>query len=177
MELPVIEYVPDEAVGDSLDRSLRNLLVACFTGTPIFRERRFYHEVPAHRWLIRGQNGEVVAHVAAHEKRVFAGGEAIPIGGIAEVCVDPAYRGQGYVRGLLEEAHSLLRAKGMPFSVLFGESRIYSSSGYVTVKNLYRDFPEESGGVVRRATDWAMVLPLAGGIWPEGEVYLPGPTF
>lgn len=172
-----VEYVADASVDAVLDRSLRDLLTTCFTKTPAFQERRYYNEPPAHRWFIRGIDGRLAAHVAVHEKQVFAGAEVIPFGGIAEVCVHPDHRGHGHVRVLLQEAHGWLKERAFPFAVLFGHAGIYTSSGYVTVENLYRDLPDEHGHVARRKTDWAMVLPLAGREWPEGEVYLPGPAF
>lgn len=177
VEHPLVEYMPDEVVDEGLDRSLRDLLVECFANTPIFRERRFCHEPPAHRWWIRGQNREVVAHVAVHEKSVHTGEGPMAIGGVAEVCVHPLYRGRGYVRTLLVEAHALLRFRDIPFAVLFGHPRIYASSGYVSITNLCRDFPEETGGIIRRPADWAMVLAVGDRHWPEEEVYLPGPAF
>lgn len=177
MSLPIPEYVADVSVNDLLDASLRNLLSACFTKTPVFRDRRYYNEPPAHRWLIRGPDGEPVAHVAVHEKQIFSGERVIPFGGIAEVCVHPDFRGQGYVGRLLAGAHAWLKDQAFPFAVLYGNPQYYSSSGYMTVTNLYRDLPDENGQIIRRPTEWAMVLPLGSQPWPEGEVYLPGPAF
>ncbi len=71
MNFPAIEYVADASVDPALDVALRRLLCTCFPKTPVFRDRRYYNEPPAHRWLIRGSDGDPVAHVAVHEKLIF----------------------------------------------------------------------------------------------------------
>jgi len=177
MNFPAIEYVADASVDPALDVALRRLFCTCFPKTPVFQDRRYYNEPPAHRWLIRGSDGDPVAHVAVHEKLIFIGDTELAFGGVAEVCVHPAFRGRGYVGLLLADAHERVRQRGFPFAVLYGNPRYYSSSGYVTVENLYRDLPDENGHVARRKTDEAMVLPLGPRRWPEGQIYLPGPAF
>jgi GNAT superfamily N-acetyltransferase len=62
--------------------------------------------MPQHRWYITGDHEHhVIAHLAVHEKIITAAGKAIPIAGVAEVCVHPDYRKQGLAKALLEEAH------------------------------------------------------------------------
>lgn len=168
--------LPDSEVDEALDAELRNLLSVCFVRTPCFRERRYCHEVPLHRWMIRDTAEGLVAQVALHAKEVYHGREAIRCGGVAEVCVHPDYRGRGYVRKLLGEVHAWLRERGVPFAVLYGATDIYASSGYASVANLFRDIANEDGTVRRHAMDWAMVAALGDRAWPDGEVFLPGPS-
>lgn len=127
--------------------------------------------------MIRDEGGMLAAHVAVHDKKVYHCDEVIPFGGVAEVCVRPEFRGRGYVKALLAEAHTWLRGRNVPFAVLYGATGIYSSSGYENVTNLFRDVANADGKVVRQPTDWAMVAPLSARGWPMGDVYLPGPTF
>ena len=168
--------MPDAAVDAALDRELRGLLSTCFTKPQdvVFRERRHFKEPPAHRWLIRGPDGLLAAHVAVHEKMVEIGGRGRPIGGIAEVCVHPDQRGRGHVRAMLAEIHAWLAAREVPFAVLFGDPRIYTSSGYVAASNLF--LRADPPGAWAPATG-AMVKPLLAEPWPAGEVHLAGPAF
>lgn len=169
-------YLPDAAVDAALDRELRALLSTCFTKPEdvVFRERRYFKEPPAHRWLLREEGGRLAAHVAVHEKMVEVAGRGWPIGGIAEVCVHPDQRGRGHVRALLAAIHPWLVARGIPFSVLFGDPRIYTSSGYAAVSNL---FLRASASAAWAPAPGVMARPLLAEPWPAGEVRLAGPAF
>jgi len=171
---PEIEYLPDDSVDKALDLALRSLLTTCFLKPEAgeFMETRYFKETCQHRWMIRGEREAIVAHVAVHEKQVEAEGSACRIGGIAEVCVHPDYRGKGYVRLMLRHVHAWLSEQGFVFAVLFGHPRVYSSSGYVKVTNLLY------GGAAEGWTQTeGMVKELTETPWPTGDVYLPGPTF
>lgn len=174
--MPTILYLPDRAVDAALDLELRELLSTCFTKPQdvVFKERRYFTEPPAHRWMIRSPEGKLVAHIAVHERQIKAGDWVASAGGIAEVCVHPEARGQGLAKLLLDEIHDALAQRGVFFSVLFGSRSIYASSGYTTPGNAsigpgpdgkWQPVPE------------LMVRPLTAAAWPAGEVYLPGPAF
>jgi predicted N-acetyltransferase YhbS len=172
---PEIEYLPDDHVDEALDSELRNLLTTCFTKPQdvVFKERRYFREPYPHRWVIRNEHGAIVAHIGVHEKNVEAEGRSSRIGGMAEVCVHPDYRGRGYVRMMLVCIHDWLAKHGFEFAVLFGDPRVYGSSGYVQVKNLFN-----GAGLKRdRKQVTAMIKELSGKPWPRTEVYLPGLTF
>jgi len=173
------EYVLDSTVNLALDQKLRDILSTCFTkpGDTVFRDRRYWRELPQHRWVIRATTGEIIAHIAVHEKIVVFGGKKHRIGGIAEVCVRPEHRGHGYVKVLLAHAHDWLRAYGFAFAVLFGEPHVYSSSGYVVVTNLVADIRDAAGEVRRQPAKGAMVVSLGRQSWPATEVFLPGQIF
>jgi len=176
---PEITYVSDASVDAALDHELRELLAACFTKPEdrVFKERRYFNELPAHRWVIRDEAGALVAHIAVHDKRLFDDrGGVHRTGGIAEVCVHPSHRGRGYVKLLVAAAHDWMRAEGFVFSVLFGISRNYASSGYLPVDNLFLDANAHAAATRAKASGALAVAftPLA---WPEGEAHLPGPSF
>ncbi len=173
-----VKYIKDSDVDAELDLRLRELLSLCFIkpGDEVFRDRRYFRECPAHRWLIYDDGHCLIAHAAMHEKTVASSGKEIPIGGIAEVCVHPEFRGQGLVRRLLAECHHWLRAHGYAFAILFGDPKVYSSSGYVLISNLLQEIKTQDGKV-----NWqpvaAMVCELGENRWPRQPVYLQGPTF
>ena len=118
----------------------------------------------------------VVAHVGVHEKHVEANGKIYRIGGIAEVCVDPEFRRRGFVKMMLACVHDWLIQHGFVFSVLFGKPRVYGSSGYVQVNNLFHDAEEKEGRTHRKKAT-AMVKEMSDQSWPSTDVYLPGPPF
>ena len=173
-----VEYIRDLDVDTDLDRSLRDLLCICFIdpGNEVFRERRYFKESPSHRWFIRDKEGRVIAHVALHEKVVVSSNQDIGIGGVAEVCVHPEFRGRGFVRKLLVKVHDWLCLNGYRFSLLFGDPRVYTSSEYVSVTNLFLESKSDNGTV-----NWepvaAMACQLSEIKWPAGNVYLRGQTF
>lgn len=171
-------YLADAQVDDARDAKIRALLTACFTKPQdaVFQTRRYFREPYPHRWILADGRGNIIAHVGAHEKTVQAGGRTYRIAGIAEVCVHPAHRGQGLVRKMLRRVHRGLARRGFDFAVLFGDPRVYASSGYASVDNLFHD-EEGADGRTRRKMIAAMARPLSTTPWPSGKVYLPGPTF
>ena len=175
---PQIEYLPDSSVDAALDAELRALLTTCFTKPQdaVFKDRRYFCEPYEHRWVIRDARRSIVAHAGVHQKAVEADGCSFRIGGLAEVCVHPDYRGRGFVKAMVACIDEWLIAHGYDFAVLFGEPYIYQSSGYVEVNNLLHDEVTPSGEKYK-AHESAMVKELAGIPWPTGEVYLPGPKF
>lgn len=176
---PQIENFPDSAVDEAMDLALRELLSTCFTKAQddVFRHRRYFNEMPAHRWVIRDEEGALVAHLAVHEKQIFHAAGSSPIGGIAEVCVHPSHRGNGYVKQLVTAVHAWLTGRGTLYSVLFGDTKVYSSCGYRAAGNLAMDVATAEGPTKRQIITYALALPLGAAPWPEGEVYLPGPIF
>jgi predicted N-acetyltransferase YhbS len=178
---PKIGYIADAAVSVALDRELRDLLSTCFVKQQdhVFRTRRYFNTLPAHRWMIRDDAGKLAAHVAVHEKRVFAqGGRDYLVGGVAEVCVHPAHQGRGYAKLLVAAAHDWMSARKFVFSVLSGDSRHYASSGYRPAVNLFQDGEAAGDGAPPRVrAESALVACLCAEPWPEGGAYIPGPGF
>lgn len=173
--MPSIHYLPDAEVDPELDLELRGLLSACFIQPhhAVFRERRYFKYPPGHRWLMREADA-LVAHAAVHERQIEVAGQVAPVGGVAEVCVLPAFRGRGLVRQLLAVVHRDLAERGVAFTALFGDPAVYGSSGYHMPGNVFLG-PNADG-------QWepaprVLVHPLPGATWPVGEVHLPGPPF
>jgi predicted acetyltransferase len=173
-----IEYLADSSVDAALDAQIRGLLTTCFTKPEdvVFRDRRYFREPYAHRWVIRDTQDSIVAHIGVHEKTVAAGGRTFRIGGIAEVCVHPEFRGRGFMKTMFTGVHDWLVRHEFDFAVLFGDPHVYGSSGYVQVNNLVHDDVSATGEKLTRQSP-AMVRPLSETPWPGGPVYLPGPKF
>lgn len=171
---PGVEYLPDSAVDEKLDRELRDLFTVCFTKPQdiVFRERRYFVVPYAHRWVIRGERSEIVSHAGVHERLLECGNEQYCAGGIAEVCVHPGFRGRGYVRIMLAEIHQWLKEEGFVFAVLFGNPRVYESSGYREVSNIYCGVDGNEWKQVP-----GMMKELGRTSWPKGEVHVPGGKF
>ena len=176
--LPPIESILDKDVDSELDEQLRTLLSTCFLGknNERFKTQRFFNEMPQYRWIMR-EPGRVIAHVAFHEKTIGTDGGEFPIGAVAEVATHPDFRGKGLIKLLLTEAHKSFSARSVPFAVLFGNTKVYSSSGYVPVTNPLRFFdPVQKEWIVRPHAS-VMVKTLSATPWPNGEIDLRGPTF
>jgi predicted N-acetyltransferase YhbS len=172
------EYLADGSIDAARDAEIRGLLTTCFTGEEdaVFRRQRYAKEPYPHRWVVRDERGAIVAHTGVHEKHVEAGGRRYRIGGIAEVCVHPDCRGRGFVKRMLAAAHDYLAREGFDFAVLFGNPEVYRSSGYARKMNVRHDCEDpDAAGERERVT--VMVRELSGVPWPDGEVYMPGPTF
>lgn len=170
----MVEYLPDSSVDDALDEEIRGLLTTCFTKPEdvVFKEQRYFFEPYSHRWVIRAGQGYMVAHTGVHKKEIESQGTTYRIGGLAEVCVHPDYRGQGYVRDMLQCIHEWLQHHDFPFAMLFGDPAVYVSSGYCSIDNLVHGGDQEGWQKTP-----GMMKELSGTPWPTGEVRLPGPLF
>lgn len=167
------EYLLDDDVTPALDAKLRTLLATCFTKEQdkIFRTQRYFQEMPRHRYLI-WDDTQLAAHIAVHEKQVMIDDQSFPISGIAEVCVQPEYRGKGLVKMLLKVIHQDALERGDAFSVLFGRTQVYQSSGYQPTDNLKVEVKPREW----MSTEDTMVLSL-NIIWPQQAVHLVGYPF
>jgi len=169
-----IEDIGDSDVGPELDGELRELLVLCFPATPQFHEHRHYLQPPLRRWFIR-DNGRLVAHVCLHRRTIGSAQADLCIGGVAEVCVRPTHRGRGMVGRLLYALHQW--DKESDFQMLFGNERVYRSSGYRTVHNPLRYHDLKKQEWIIQPLDGTMIRPGAKTDWPDGLIDLRGPKF
>jgi predicted N-acetyltransferase YhbS len=166
----------DAEISTAEDHELRRLLLASFPYETVLHTRRYIREPPAHRWLVRAPSGDLIAHIAVHDKLISAAGRDLRIGGIAEVCVAHPFRGQGLVKKTLLEAHVWMRREAIPFAMLFGHPKVYSSSGYVVIENPIH----AENALISHLNPFKgkpMIIPLATHPWPPGPIDLRGPTF
>lgn len=163
-----LRYIMDADVDNVLDEKLRMLLSKCFIHDPIFKNRRFFHVPPKHRWIIE-INEELGAHLAVHELEFEADGRKTPFIGIAEVCVAPDYRGRKLVSLMLSHAERINPA--IKYSILLGNPDIYGSSGYRKASNVY--FPDVSD----KPCESALIKCLKEDPWPEYKVIIKGLNF
>ena len=172
------EYLADAAVDSALDEEIRTLLTTCFTGPgdAVFKTRRYFHDPYPHRWIVRNASGKLIAHIGVHDKRAHADGQIYRIAGIAEVCVHPDARGQGHIRRMLQRIHEWAAREGFVFAALFGDPKVYASSGYANVDNLYVDTIGIDGTQDKKQVV-VMVKSLTTQPWPTGEVHLSGAAF
>lgn len=172
-----LKYILDHDVDECTDALIREVLSTCFSDQPVFNTRRYYYEMPLHRWLLL-DSGIIAAHIAMHEKEIDCDGEKIKIGAVAEVCVRPEYRGHGYVKKLLMESHVFLKSIDFPFAMLFANHpNVYSPSGYKLIDNLVRFLEPETGQYKSKVFNDLMVAQLSDRQWPAAAIDLQGPKF
>ena len=171
-----IQYIQDSKVDETLNKKLVDLLGICFIKEPLLKVRRYFKEMPQRRWYIE-ENDLIMAHLALHEKTISAEIGDFPIGGVAEVCVHPDFRGKGSVKKMLVETHNWMKENNIPFSVLFGEKEIYSSSGYTPVENEIKYFDDKTDKWIVEVNRHAMKNVLGNSQWPEGLININGPMF
>ncbi len=171
-----VSYRRDEAITDREDRQLRDLLFSCFTYNPTFLTRRYLRQCPEHRWIVKNDAGEIVAHAALHEKTIGIPSGDLLVGGVAEVCVASTHRGLGLVKALLQTIDEWLQARPIDFAMLFGDPEIYASSGYLPMRNELR----AANSLSRHWNPFCgkpMIKCLSPHPWPAGVIDLRGPTF
>jgi predicted N-acetyltransferase YhbS len=174
-----LECRADQDVDTKIDQELRTLLSTCFTKTEdsVFKQQRYWQEAPAYHYFLWEADGRLIAHAAVHHKKLGSPTGDVTIGGVGDVCVHPACRGQGLVRALLLAVHEDLKHRGVPFAMLIGDAKVYGSSGYRSINNSlrYREFGSTTWAT--KPHPQAMVCALSGARWPEGVLDLRGPLF
>lgn len=171
-----INYIKDSDVDEELNAQFIEILSLCFSNQPVFKTQRYFKEKPSYRWYIEDGN-LIIAHVAVHDKDIETKKGVIRIGGVAEVCVHPDYRGKGLVKKMLAFIHERLKENGFGFAMLYGEERVYSSSGYTTIKNEIKFLDHVTKEWKIEISKDAMVAPLIDDNWPDGLIDIKGPTF
>ena len=131
------------------------------------------HGVPG-RILIAREAQRVVGHLAVYQRQVKIGDEVLEIGMIGAVAVAPDHRRRGYCRRLLLRAHDYLRARSIPFSILFAfESRVYLSSGCRLMQN-QTHFLDVDGAWKSFVNRGSMYTELSERPWPNRVLELGG---
>ncbi len=171
-----IKFIFDKDVNEELNKKIIQILSVCFPEQQIFTKQRYYKESPQYRWYIE-DDSMIAAHMAIHEKEITINSDNILIGGVAEVCVHPNYRGKGLAKELLKASEEFIIEKGFKFSVLFGDSKVYSSSGYKQINNKIKYIDHISGEWITEINKDIMIKNVSDIKWPDGLVNLNGPTF
>ena len=133
-------------------------------------------------FLVARDGERIVATVHAMGFKLVFGSARVPCGGIGNVSTDPAYRKRGLARRLMDEAHGVMRTRGLPVSILTTEIQdFYRPMGYEiwphTEMHLLKLRPPAGSGpgpTVRRI-DYAADAPALLAIRGEYEGRFVGP--
>ena len=171
-----INFIEDKHVDAVLDKKLIDAISTCFPEQPVFKEKRYFKEMPPYRWFIE-ENDRIIAHAALHIKTITVGDKKVDIGGVAEVCVLPDYRGQSLAKLLLKEIDKWLIEHHYKYAMLFGKTSVYTSSGYFDIQNEIKYVDYKTNEIKIEKNIEAMVKLLSPEPWLTGTVDLNGPTF
>lgn len=141
---------------------IADLLNACFTtfsnygmtGSRWLAYERFQPGFRVDGALLAVMEDKIVGHVQIVLRHIRMGKySTIRVGGIANVCTLPEYRGRGIATALLEEAHKRMRLKGIPVAGLLTEPsnaamRVYHNVGYDKVGSVTK-FVSEFDRVIK----------------------------
>jgi predicted N-acetyltransferase YhbS len=76
------------------------------------------------------RNCRIASHVRVYPMQLVSYGREITIGGIGSVATHPDFRGQGHMRTLMTHTSDVMRSRGYPFAVLWGNRQRYLHFGY-----------------------------------------------
>ena len=140
-----IEQLQPAAFDEWVDFCGRN-----FTVGPAYFRRHF--ESDPHRditsiFVIRDK-GILVSSVRVFHRQAWLGNRMVKLGGIGEVSTDPAYRGQGLSKQLLEHAVAYMKSRDFDLSLLgTGYFSHYARHGYRQVKAYRKVVPAGTIGI------------------------------
>jgi predicted acetyltransferase len=169
-----IDEISRDALTGDLETRVQALLNEAFPeGSSTNGDYYARHGVPD-RILIAREARHVAGHLAVHRRRVKMCDEVLEIGMIGAVAVAPDHRRRGHCRLLLQRAHDDLRARSIPFSILFAfEPRMYLSSGYRLMQNATH-FLDADGAWKSFVYRGSMYAELAERPWPNRMLDLAG---
>ncbi len=78
------------------------------------------------------QDGRMLSHVGLIPMDVYAAGSKVKVGGIGGVATHPDARGKGLMGRLLNYSAERMGEKGMPLSILWGDTQRYRHFGWET---------------------------------------------
>jgi len=162
-----------DLIGD-IERVIQALLNNVFSDSLSDRSKHDAARGTTTLTLVLWDDPVVIGHLAVFERLVDIGAEPLSVGMIGGVAIEPNHRMRGYARYLIQEAHSYLRNKSIPFSILFAyEPRVYQSSGYRLMENEIRflDCDDHWKTFVYRGS---MYAELMGRRWPNEQIDLRG---
>jgi len=81
-------------------------------------------------FLVLERDGKIVSHVGLFPLELTCFGVDMVVGGIGGVATSPEYRGKGYMSMLLDRAIELMKERGWPLSVLWGDRQRYYYFGW-----------------------------------------------
>jgi nodulation protein A len=175
-DLPPVSWVQtwEDDVTDTAHDDLGALLARCFprSYTPFGPGRSWSSARPELR-LVASAAGRPVAHLAVLRRFLQVGEQAVVVGDVGLVAVDPDAQGRGLGAELLGRCRATLDGLGLPFGYLTcGEhvAGFYAAAGWVRVTGPTRMVRADGRVQVYGAA--SMVLPIRWGIgqWPAGQV-------
>ncbi len=164
-----IDRIEDMRLGHSDSAQITALLSRCFDTD--FGGRTAFRQLHHVRFVVR--DPDIIGHIAITLRHVRQGTRLIPVIGLAEVATDPAQRGRGIARALLDAAIAEGRQSPAQFILLFGDAALYAAAGFRPVHNMMRfvDMTDAvTGAVEKEAADGLMVLPLTDRPWDAGTM-------
>ncbi len=81
-------------------------------------------------FIVAEEDGKIVSHVGLFPLELVSLGTRVTAGGIGGVATLPEERNKGYMSMLLKHAGSVMKRKGLPLSVLWGDRQRYYPFGW-----------------------------------------------
>jgi predicted N-acetyltransferase YhbS len=142
---PTVEIQAHERLAEPLFGAARALSRESFANpsrTPeqqVEHRDRFCNMGDSIKWIVALDASEVVGLTVAYQRVVDLNGTPLSLGGIGDVCVDPAYRRQGLASRLVQEAMRALDAAGCDVAYLCAVlykphlTELYGRAGFVRI--------------------------------------------
>ena len=142
MSQPAIEISVHDRLPEPLQGAARALSRASFAVPGRTPEQhaehrdRFCDMNDSIRWIVALHDGEVVGLTIAYRRLVDVHGQPLTLGGIGDVCVEPAYRRQGIASRLVQAAMHELDLAGCDIAYLCvlleqpGLTELYGLAGF-----------------------------------------------
>ena len=172
--------ISENDISPSLDRSIRETLVACFPADrEYFQARSWWHCTPIYRILGRDDGDSIIAHVAIVERTVIVGQSLskVRVAGVQGFCLLPDYRGTGLSDKMMAIAMDEANKQGFDTGLLFCQKRVQTVYGRMGWHKLDSDVymsDDKKGKKLIPAKNITMFYPIETRQFPPGDIDLAG---
>ena len=176
--------IPEASLSNQMEKEIISLQYIAFPYVEVFRNQRWGDSQPtgADMWFLAKSSQGLVASVWLHRRTISAVTNGFSIGGIANVCSRPDFRGKGAAKACMLEAQNyIVNCAAIDCGLLFVGPKVasfYDKLGWHRVENR---FWFTNGKGERNHDDYCikMVFPAHFGQkpWPKGDIDLNGPEW
>jgi predicted N-acetyltransferase YhbS len=124
------------------------------------------------------REGRLAGHAFTFERPVQIGGVETPVMALAQVCVEPASRGNGLGARLVRQAFQRLQSERFPLSIFQTTvPAFYEKLGARVVDSRFVDSRNLADPGARPWKDGAIMIYPLDYNWPDGPIDLNGPGY
>ncbi|MHC4106028.1 MAG: GNAT family N-acetyltransferase, partial [Planctomycetota bacterium] len=172
--------IKEQDITPQLDKSIREMLVACFPADrEYFQRQSFWHSPAVYRVIGKNDKGSIVAHTAIVERvvNVGPGSLKVRVAGIQGFCVLQDYRRTGLSNKMMSAAMAEGSRRSLDAGLLFCREqleKVYGGMGWKKLDAAVYMTDDKNSKTLIPSRNITMFYPLNVKQLPAGDIDLAG---